>query len=255
MTRTRPCEVIGHAGADGFFPGNKEPSFRKAIELGVDRIECDVNGDYDRILFLHHDAEVEIDGMRRNVRSLRLEKIREIDPLVLALEDLLAITAGKTPLLLDLKARGLEDDLILAIHAIRGNEHDVSISSTHARSLRKISHTIPDMRIGLSRGHWVTRVPGRRLKIACGWVTGILQIPPLLILGKYCGATEVMLYFHICVPPLVKVMHAAGFRIYSWTPDRSYEFRTLLEREVDGIITHRPDRLIEILEEVGVPRI
>ena len=56
-------------------------------------------------------------------------------------------------------------------------------------------------------------------------------------------ATELMLYYHLCIPPLIKTMHAAGFRIYAWTPDREYEFRTLLDRGVDGIITHRPDRL------------
>lgn len=254
MNRTRPCEVIGHAGADGFFPANTEQSFRKAIELGVDRIECDVTGDFDRVLFLVHDQVLLIDGTRRNVRSLSLEQIRQVDPLVVALEDLLAITEGKTPLLLDLKARGLEDDLILAIRTLRDAEDDVSVSSTHARTLRTIAKAIPEMRVGLSRGHWVTRIrPG--LQAFAGWGESLLQIVPLIILGKWCHATELMLYFRICTPPLIGAMHAAGFRIYAWTPERTSEFRTLLDRGVDGIITHRPDRLIATLEATGVPRL
>jgi glycerophosphoryl diester phosphodiesterase len=64
-----------------------------------------------------------------------------------------------------------------------------------------------------------------------------------------------MLYYQICTPTLVKVMHAIGFRIYAWTPERGDEFRTLLDRGVDGIITHRPDRLIATLEASGVPRL
>lgn len=254
MNRTKPCEVIGHAGADGFFPANTEQSFRKAIELGVDRIECDVTGDFDRVLFLVHDQVLLIDGTRRKVRSMPLEQIRQIDPLVVALEDLLAITEGKTPLLLDLKARGLEDDLILAIRALRDAEDDVSVSSTHARTLRTIAKAIPEMRVGLSRGHWVTRIPPR-LRTLVGWVEGFLQIIPLLLLGKWCHATELMLYYRICTPPLIGAMHAAGFRIYAWTPERTSEFRTLLDRGVDGIITHRPDRLIATLEATGVPRL
>ncbi|HET9660632.1 MAG TPA: glycerophosphodiester phosphodiesterase [Thermomicrobiales bacterium] len=254
MNRTKPCEVIGHAGADGFFPANTEQSFRKAIELGVDRIECDVTGDFDRVLFLVHDQVLLIDGTRRKVRSMPLEQIRQIDPLVVALEDLLAITEGKTPLLLDLKARGLEDDLILAIRALRDAEDDVSVSSTHARTLRTIAKAIPEMRVGLSRGHWVTRIPPRFRTLA-GWVEGFLQVLPLLLLGKWCHATELMLYYRICTPPLIGAMHAAGFRIYAWTPERTSEFRTLLDRGVDGIITHRPDRLIATLEATGVPRL
>ncbi len=255
MTRNRPCEIIGHAGADGFFPPNTDESFRKALELGVDRIECDVSGDFDRILFLVHDQVVLFDGSRRNVRTLTLDQLRAIDPLVLALEDLLEMTGGTTPLLLDLKARGLEAELILAIRALRDAEDDVSVSSTHARTLRAIAKAVPDMRVGLSRGHWLTRVPNRRLRIFAGWVEAILQIVPLFLLGKWCRATELMLKFELCVPPLVQLMHRAGFRIYAWTPERDGEFRVLLDRGVDGIITHRPDRLIDTLSATGVPRL
>jgi glycerophosphoryl diester phosphodiesterase len=255
MNRTRPCEVIGHSGADGFHPANTELSFRKAIELGVDRIECDLTGDTDRKLILVHDQVIEIEGKRQNVRTLSLDQIRQGDPLVVELEQLLAITKGKTPLLLDLKPRGLEDDVLVAIAAMRADEDDVSISSTHCRSLRAIAKAVPDMRIGLSRGHWATRTPPGRWTTLFGWVAGVLQIGPIFVLGKYCHATELMLNFNICVPPLIKAMHASGFKVYAWTPDRTREFETLLGRGVDGIITHRPDRLIDTLARLGVPRL
>lgn len=255
MNRNRPCEVIGHSGADGFHLANTELSFRKAIELGVDRIECDLTGDTDRKLFLVHDQVIEIEGKRQQVRSLSLEQIRQIDPLIVELDQLLAITEGKTPLLLDLKPRGLEDDVVVAIAAMRADENDVSISSTHARSLRAIAKAVPEMRVGLSRGQWATRTPPGRWTTLFGWVAGVLQIVPIFVLGKYCHATELMLNFNICVPPLIKAMHASGFKIYAWTPDRTSEFETLLGRGVDGIITHRPDRLFDTLARLGVPRL
>lgn len=255
MKRNRPCEVIGHSGADGFYRANTEPSFRKAMELGVDRIECDVTGDTDRRLFLIHDQVIEIEGKRKHVRTLSLEQIRQTDPLVIELDELLNVTEGKVPLLLDLKPKGLEDDIVVAIASIRANECDVSVSSTHARSLRLIAKVHPDMRVGLSRGQWATRIPRGKPRRLFGWIEGILQIVPLLVLGKYCHATELMLNFNICVPPLIRAMHLAGFRIYAWTPDRVREFEALLSRDVDGIITHRPDRLIDTLERHGIPRL
>lgn len=255
MKRTKPCEVIGHSGADGFHPANTELSFRKALELGVDRIECDLTADTRRRLFLVHDQVLVIDEKRHKVRSLSLEQIRQSDPLVLELEQLFSITQGVTPLLLDLKPRGLEDDVVVAIRAMRASGDDVSISSTHARSLRKIARKVPEMRIGLSRGQWATQVPTGRRRTIFGWIEGVLQILPLIVLGKHCRATELMLNHHICVPPLIRAMHWAGFKIYAWTPDRSREFERLLGRGVDGIITHRPDRLIDTMERLGVPRL
>jgi glycerophosphoryl diester phosphodiesterase len=247
--------VIGHSGADGFFPANTELSFRKALELGVDRIECDVTGDTDRKLFLVHDQVIVIEGKRHRVRSLSLEQIRQNDPLVVELSQLLAITEGKTPLLLDLKPRGLEDDIIVAIEAMRASEDDVSISSTHARSLREIAKAVPKMRIGLSRGHFLTRVDAGRRRTILGWGEGLLQIVPLVVIGKFCRATDLMLNFNMCIPPLIAAVHLAGFRVYAWTPDRTHQFETLLERDVDGIITHRPDRLLQTMERLGVPRL
>jgi len=225
------------------------------LELGVDRIECDLTADTDRKLFLVHDQVIEIEGKRQQVRRLTLEQIRQTDPLIVELEQLLAITEGKTPLLLDLKPRGLEDDVIVAVAAMRADEDDVSVSSTHARSLRAIAKAVPEMRIGLGRGHWATRTPPGRWTTLFGWLEGVVQIVPLFVLGKYCHATELMLNFNLCVPPLIKVMHAAGFKIFAWTPDRTSDFETLLARDVDGIITHRPDRLFHTLERLGVPRL
>lgn len=255
MKRTRPCEVIGHSGADGFYPANTELSFRKALELGVDRIECDLTGDTDRKLFLVHDQVIEIDGKRQKVRTLSLEQIRKLDPFVVELDQLLKMTGGKTPLLLDLKPRGLEDDIIVAIKVMRADEDDVSISSTHVRTLRTIAKAVPGMRIGLSRGQWATRVPAGKRRTIFGWVEGILQIGPLFILGKYCRATDLMLHHSICVPPLIAAMHRAGFKVFPWTPDRTHQFETLLSRDVDGVITHRPDRLISTMEHHKVPRL
>ena len=42
MGEGRGIKVIGHRGAPGLEPENTLRSFRRALELGVDVIECDV---------------------------------------------------------------------------------------------------------------------------------------------------------------------------------------------------------------------
>lgn len=52
-------QIMGHRGASGLEPENTLRSFRKAIELGVDYIECDVHATKDGHLVLIHDSTVD----------------------------------------------------------------------------------------------------------------------------------------------------------------------------------------------------
>jgi glycerophosphoryl diester phosphodiesterase len=45
----------------------------------------------------------------------------------------------------------------------------------------------------------------------------------------------------------VREAHQLGIRVFPWTPDNAADMRRLLEMEVDGIITNRPDRLSRLL--------
>jgi glycerophosphoryl diester phosphodiesterase len=48
-------DLQGHRGARGLLPENTLPSFQKAIDLGVDTIECDMAITKDGVVVIHHD--------------------------------------------------------------------------------------------------------------------------------------------------------------------------------------------------------
>ncbi len=48
-------DLQGHRGARGLLPENTLPGFQKALELGVDTIECDMAITSDGVVVLHHD--------------------------------------------------------------------------------------------------------------------------------------------------------------------------------------------------------
>jgi glycerophosphoryl diester phosphodiesterase len=48
-------DLHGHRGARGLLPENTLPSFRKALELGVDTLECDMAITKDGVVVLYHD--------------------------------------------------------------------------------------------------------------------------------------------------------------------------------------------------------
>src|SRR5438046_1238870 len=72
--------VTGHRGAAGLEPENTLRSFRRACDLGVDRVETDVHLTRDRRLVCIHDATVDrtTDGSGA-VGDLTLEEIRRLD--------------------------------------------------------------------------------------------------------------------------------------------------------------------------------
>jgi glycerophosphoryl diester phosphodiesterase len=48
-------DLQGHRGARGLLPENTLPSFQKALDLGVDTIECDMAITRDGVVVIHHD--------------------------------------------------------------------------------------------------------------------------------------------------------------------------------------------------------
>jgi glycerophosphoryl diester phosphodiesterase len=57
-------DLQGHRGARGLLPENTLPAFRKALELGVDTIECDLAITRDGVVVIHHDLWLNPDTTR-----------------------------------------------------------------------------------------------------------------------------------------------------------------------------------------------
>jgi len=57
-------DLQGHRGARGLAPENTPPAWRKALELGVDTIECDMAVTRDGVVVVHHDLWLNPDTTR-----------------------------------------------------------------------------------------------------------------------------------------------------------------------------------------------
>jgi glycerophosphoryl diester phosphodiesterase len=63
-TPAHALDIQGHRGASGLLPENTLPAFRKALELGVDTIECDMGITKDGVVVLAHDLRLNPDITR-----------------------------------------------------------------------------------------------------------------------------------------------------------------------------------------------
>ena len=54
------AQIIAHRGASYLAPENTLVAFRKAMEIGADGVEMDVQKTYDNELVIHHDYMVDM---------------------------------------------------------------------------------------------------------------------------------------------------------------------------------------------------
>ena len=61
---TPAFDLQGHRGARGLMPENTLPAFQKALDLGVDTLECDMAITRDGVVVVHHDLHLNPDTTR-----------------------------------------------------------------------------------------------------------------------------------------------------------------------------------------------
>jgi len=83
-------DLQGHRGARGLMPENTLPSFQKALDLGVDTIECDMAVTRDGVVVIYHDQRLNpditrgpdgkwLDGPGPYVSELTFEELQKYD--------------------------------------------------------------------------------------------------------------------------------------------------------------------------------
>ncbi|MGH2550596.1 MAG: glycerophosphodiester phosphodiesterase family protein, partial [Thermomicrobiales bacterium] len=240
-------EIVGHGGAGGFYPGNGRRAIETSLHFDIDRIEFDLRQSGDGELVLVHDEALKTArGGMTPVNQLSTETIRGILPDLLTFDDVVALVNGRKPFMVDLKLGGFEDDLIAAINRL-GIAESVVISCTHPRAIRRLRKAFPDMTICLSTGY---RPLGALLHVGKPVTSGILQdfAPmPLIAAMRFCGASAISLHHHLVAPDVVQVFHDHDYPVWAWTVDRPQIMKRMLAARVDGIISNRPDLVIDVV--------
>ncbi len=233
-------EVVGHGGAGDFFPGNSRQSVEKGLELGVDRIEIDVQVAGDGSLVLLHDEHAHLYGKRYAVRQLTREQLSEAFDGLLTLEDAIAMISGKSRLMIDLKAPGYERAVAAAI--VRSGIADSTIvSSTFAPSLRTIRNLAPGVEIGLSTGHITMFRTHKHLMRLTSRALEVASPLPAIAAAKAIDAQHLMLTYRIVGESFVRLAHKFGLKVYPWTVNQVRPIQRMIAIGVDGIISNRPD--------------
>jgi glycerophosphoryl diester phosphodiesterase len=231
--------VVAHRGYSRQAPENSLSAFRKAIEVGADVIELDVQETADGVVVVLHDRDLmRLAGDSRPIAELSFADARQLDisrrvspelagERIPTLEEAITLARGKIKLQIELKYYGKDRGLAEKVAALIAREHfegDCEISSLDYEGLMKAKRANP------------------RLKVVA-LVTYALGDPGRLDVDALSVNTKVL------SDRLISVTRSQGKELYAWTVDDSNEMVRLIERGVGRLVTNSPEELIRIRRE------
>lgn len=234
--------AFAHRGAhfeDGITE-NSSAAFARAVELGFRYVETDVHATADGVLVAFHDDVLDrtTDGTGRindlPWSTVKAAQLREGDGGVPLLEDLL----GAWPdLRVNIDAKADPAIAPLADVIRRTNAWDrVCLAAFSDRRLDRL-RALTDNRCCTSMGpREVARLRAASLRLPAGtFAAACAQVPT-----HQKGLPIVDRRF-------VAAAHERGLQVHVWTIDDRDEMTRLLDLGVDGIMTDRPDVLLDVL--------
>jgi glycerophosphoryl diester phosphodiesterase len=253
MPEPRTCLHIGHKGAAGLEPENTLRSLRRALELGVDMVEFDVRRTRDgAIVLLHAEELAETTNGQGRVGDWTLSDLRQLDAgrgeRIPTLEEAIETVRGRARMLVDLKETGWEDALVRVLRAMRV-EHQAMVSSLIASSLQRLKARNPTLKASFSypedKGGASQKPYLAPIISAVVWAMRFTL--PWRILGMLdsAQADAATLYYKLVTPRIVELIHRRGREVYVWTVDDPAEMRRFRAMGVDGVISNRPDLLVD----------
>jgi glycerophosphoryl diester phosphodiesterase len=253
--------VIAHQGGDGIRPGDTMVAFEHAVQIGADVLEMDAHITKDGQIVLMHDEKVDrtTEGTGL-IEDMTLEDLRQLDAAYKWSND-----DGKTfpyrgqgiqvPTLEELFQKFPDMRYVIEIKLTQNpidkplcdlvrkyNMQDkVVIASFHDEAMRRFRETCPQVATSASRG----------------------EVTKFVLLGKVLLSGLIMPQYESIQPPydpqesmnipimtklFIREAHAKNIAVEPWTVDDPELMKQYIEWGVDGIMTDRPDLMIDVLK-------
>lgn len=282
---TRPYLVIGHRGARGLWPENTLAAFAGALALGVDALELDVAMTADGVVVVSHDPALNpnltrdataawVDGPGPLIRSLQAAELAAYDvgrlrpgtpyaalfpdqsprdgEHIPRLAEVLRLS-NDTRFIIELKtypadpersASGPElADAAVAVADAAGATSRITVEGFDWRGPRHLRNTRNDVRLA-----WLTSAT--TVRDAAAWWGG----PHPADFGDSVPRAVAAEGSPVWGPDAsdltrdqVDEAHMLGLAVIPWTVNAPEDMARLIGWGVDGIVTDRPDRALQLV--------
>jgi glycerophosphoryl diester phosphodiesterase len=228
-----PPLVISHAACGGHAPENTLAGIHKAIELGSDAIEIDVQASADGVPLLMHDLTVDrsTDGTGA-VAELTLAQLKALNvkgEQIPTLAEVLDLTKGKVLLVIEIKQPGIEEQISRVIGDADARR-EVMAWSFFLPALEGMRAADPG-------------IPGAFLL----GPQALPEWPKMRHLALKTGLQGVSVFCDALTPYIAEDCRRSGLALYSWTADSEEQIQKLIGIGADGICSNYPDRVVSAL--------
>jgi glycerophosphoryl diester phosphodiesterase len=249
--------VMAHQGGNHLWPDNTLFAFENAAALGVDVLEMDLHITSDDVLVIIHDETVDrtTDGSG-DVEQMTLDEIKALDAAyrwtrddgdtyphrgqgltIPTLEEVFQAFPGQR---MTIEIKKTERSMVAPFCAMirkYNMQERVLVASFHDERMAEFRAECPE--VATSSARQETTIFVLLTKV---WLGGLfspdfhsLQVP------KESSGITVM------TPRFVRAAHARNLMVEPWTINDPEQMKLYVDWGVDGIITDRPDLLLEIL--------
>src|SRR5215212_9955039 len=252
--------VIAHQGGDGLWPGDTMYAFENAVKVGVDVLEMDAHITKDSQIVLMHDEKVDrtTDGTGL-IEDLTLLELKQLDAAYQWSND-----DNKT---FPYRGQGIEvptlkelfqkfpqmryvieikltqnpiDKPLCELIGKRDMQDKVVIASFHDEAMQNFRKTCPKVATSASRGE-VTKF----VLLGKAFLSGLVSPQYQSIQPPYDPKES--LNIPIMTKRFIREAHAKNIAVEPWTVNDPELMKQYTAWGVDGIMTDRPDLLVEVL--------
>ncbi|MDF2565862.1 MAG: Glycerophosphoryl diester phosphodiesterase [Massilibacillus sp.] len=242
-------KVWAHRGASGwdvqYAPENTLPAFQKAIDMGADGIELDVQLTKDGEIVVIHDETINrVSNAEGWVKDYTLAELKKFNfnkthpefafTEIPTLEQVYQIMADNALIInVEIKTgiisyEGLEEK-VAALTKKMNMEKRVIYSSFNHYSVKKMQELSPESKTGLLYADGFMDVP------AYGKKMGVDALHPAMRNLRY--------------PLFLEECRKENLAVHVWTVDYTIDIKRMCEFGVDAFITNCPDRAKRIVDE------
>ncbi|MFN8382684.1 MAG: glycerophosphodiester phosphodiesterase family protein [Anaerolineales bacterium] len=249
--------VIAHQGGDGLWPGETMFAYQNAVKLGVDVLEMDIHITKDGVLVLMHDEAVDrtTDGSGE-IESMTLEELKKLDAgydwssdngitfpfrgtglQIATLEEIFTAFPDKHMTIEIKKTNTSMAQPFCELIRKHKMEDKVLVASFYDDKLKEFRATCPEVATSSAKNETTVFVLLTKPFLGSFYSPKFfsLQVP------EESGGITVM------TPTFVKAAHERNLAVEPWTINNAKTMKKFIDWGVDGIITDRPDIMLEVL--------
>lgn len=249
--------VIAHQGGDGLWPGNTLFAFQQAAKLGVDVLEMDLHITKDGVLVIMHDETVDrtTDGSGE-IESMTLAEIKQLDAgydwspdegatfpfrgqgITVPTLDEVFEAFPNYRMTIEIKKTGAS---MIKPFCEKIREHDmqdqVVVASFYDDKMKAFRKECPEVATSSAKSETTVFVLLSKPFLG-GFYSPTFQA---LQVPEESGGITVM------TKAFVRAAHERNLAVEPWTINDAETMKKFIEWGVDGIMTDRPDIMLEVL--------